>query len=120
MIDKILSRLYERIGLESLTAEEIRYLLEEDEVSKNFKYVPLGIIFDTINFLKEEIKREQFAEQDKENWHRPYKKFMFVEDGSVDIDNLIEEMEVKHPEIKVVVYRQGSNKPEFLDIGEIK
>ena len=45
---------------------------------------------------------------------------MFVEDGSVDIDELLEEMSEKNPEIKVIVYRQGSNKPEFLDLGEKK
>lgn len=118
MIDKFLNKLYEVIGLENLTAEEIRYLLEEDEISKDLKYISLGAIFDIIKVIKEDIKKEQFAEQEKENWHRPYKKFMFVEDGSVDIDNLIEEMEVKHPEIKVIVYRQGANKPEFLDLGE--
>ena len=118
MIDKFLNKLYEVIGLENLTAEEIRYLLEEDEISKDLKYISLGAIFETIKVIKEEIKREQFAEQQKEDWHRPYKKFMFVEDGSVDIEQLEEEMEAKHPEIKVIVYRQGANKPEFLDLGE--
>lgn len=118
MIDKFLSKLYERIGLESLTAEEIRYLLEEDEVSKNFKYVPFGVVIDTIRIIQEDMKREQFAKEEKERWHKPYKKFLIIEDGSVDLDNLEEDFEAKHPEIKIIVYRQGANKPEFLDLGE--
>lgn len=118
MIDKFLSKLYEAIGLEALTAEEIRYLLEEDDLDKRFRYVPLGAIFDMINTIKKDVKREKLAEQQREEWHRPYKKFMFVEDGSVDIEQLEEEMEAKHPEIKVVVYRQGAKRPELIEVAE--
>lgn len=36
-------------------------------------------------------------------------KILLVEDGSVDVDYIVEELG-----IKCIVYRQGSNKPEFL------
>ena len=35
------------------------------------------------------------------------KQFLFVEDGSIDL-NLIEDLKESNPEIKVIVYRQGS------------
>ena len=41
------------------------------------------------------------------------KKILLVEDGSVDVDDLEEQL--GYQGIKVVVYRQNSNKPEFLD-----
>lgn len=39
-------------------------------------------------------------------------KVLFVEDGSVDVDELQEML----PEVPIIIYRQGSLKPEFLDV----
>ena len=50
----------------------------------------------------------------------PVQKFLFVEDGSVDTDELEEILSTKNPEIKLVVYRQGASKPELVDVGEVK
>lgn len=42
---------------------------------------------------------------------QPVKKFMFVEDGTVDVDDLEERLSTTNPEVKVVVYRQGGLPP---------
>ena len=39
-------------------------------------------------------------------------KVLFVEDGSVDVDELQEML----PEVPIIIYRQGSLKPEFVDV----
>ena len=62
------------------------------------------VIFDSLWHLDEYEKE-----------HTPIKKFMFVEDGSVDTDELIEKLEMTNPEIKVVVYRQGSMAPLIVN-----
>lgn len=41
-------------------------------------------------------------------------KLLFVEDGSVDVDAI--EDELYDMGIKVIVYRQGANKPELIDL----
>lgn len=46
----------------------------------------------------------------------PVRKFIFVEDGSVDSDELIETLAESNPEIKVVVYRQGAATPELVEV----
>lgn len=46
----------------------------------------------------------------------PIKKFLFVEDGSVDTDELQEVLEERAPDIRMVVYRQGSVHPELVDV----
>lgn len=51
---------------------------------------------------------------------QPYTKFLFVEDGSVDTDSLEKDLRKHNPEIKVVVYRQGANAPQLVDIKESK
>ena len=56
----------------------------------------------------------------REKESAPIQKFLFVEDGSVDSDELEEILSEKNPEIKVVVYRQGAAKPELVDISEVK
>lgn len=40
-------------------------------------------------------------------------KILLVEDGSVDVDYIEEDLG-----IKCIVYRQGANKPEWLELGE--
>lgn len=50
-----------------------------------------------------------------EQLKRPIEKFLFVEDGTVDVDELKEILEIKNPEIYVVVYRQGSKPPEIVN-----
>lgn len=51
---------------------------------------------------------------------QPYTKFLFCEDGSVDTDSLEKDLKKHNPEIKVVVYRQGANAPQLVDIKESK
>lgn len=46
----------------------------------------------------------------------PVQKFIFVEDGSVDANELIETLAESNPEIKVVVYRQGAATPELVEV----
>ena len=41
------------------------------------------------------------------------KKVLLVEDGSVDVDYIENELG-----IKCIIYRQGANKPEWLELGE--
>lgn len=47
----------------------------------------------------------------------PYTKFLFVEDGSV-LAETIRDIEERNPEIKTVVYRQGAQMPQLVDIKE--
>lgn len=51
---------------------------------------------------------------------QPYTKFLFVEDGSVDTDSLEKDLRKRNPEIKIVVYRQGAQMPQLVDIKELK
>lgn len=48
--------------------------------------------------------------------YKPYKKFLFVEDGSIEWEELQIELEKTNPEIKLIVYRQGSKMPDLIDI----
>lgn len=65
-------------------------------------------IFNEVAKLTEEQKQEESK--------KPYKNFMIVEDGSVDTDELIAEMERTNPEIKVIVYRQGAVPPILINL----
>lgn len=47
------------------------------------------------------------------------KKFLFIEDGSVDTDELGERL-ASNPEIAIVIYRQGSQPPQLVDINGVK
>ena len=48
----------------------------------------------------------------------PIKKFIFVEDGSVDTDELEESLYRRNPEIKMIVHRQGSMPPMLINAKE--
>ena len=47
---------------------------------------------------------------------KPYKKFLLIEDGSVDLETLSEDLQEKNPEIRIIVYRQGSAIPQLLSL----
>ena len=40
-------------------------------------------------------------------------KYWLIEDGSVDVDELQQFIDENHLKIKIIVYRQGSVKPEL-------
>lgn len=63
-----------------------------------------------------EVLSVEPTEEVKENEIIPNKqqKILLVEDGSVDIDNLEEWCNEQN--IKLIVYRNGANKPEWLNL----
>ena len=46
---------------------------------------------------------------------KPYKKLLYIEDGSVD-PVYIDGLQYANPELFVIVYRQGSIPPTLVDI----
>lgn len=53
----------------------------------------------------------QKVESETSKTNRTTKKFLLVEDGSVDVDFIENEYD-----IHCIVYRQGANKPEWLEV----
>lgn len=47
-------------------------------------------------------------------------KILLVEDGSIDIDGLEQFIDEHNLKIKIVVYRQGSVPPRFLEQSEVE
>lgn len=60
------------------------------------------------------IVRPVIAEREAAYLARIYTAFLYVEDGSVDYDELVEDLALHNPGIKVILYRQGSAKPELI------
>lgn len=113
MIDKFINRLNNKLMVHGIKAEQI---------ANDFKagvdlYAERFISIDALRWEMENVANLIEAEcvRDKITT-TPVKKFLFVEDGSVDVDNLIEELEMKNPDIKVVVYRTGTRRPEIFDV----
>ena len=46
---------------------------------------------------------------------KPYKKLLYIEDGSVD-ESRLDDLRIANPEIFVIVYRQGTIPPVLVDI----
>ena len=46
---------------------------------------------------------------------KPYKKLLYIEDGSVDISR-IDDLYDANPEIFVIIYRKGALPPILVDI----
>lgn len=87
---------------------------KEKGVPTDFKFVPLSIITRFID----ECKTRERIEEDEKRRNTPIKKFLFVEDGSVDCDDLTADLERQNPEIKVVIYRQGAREPQLKEVTE--
>lgn len=52
----------------------------------------------------------QTNRKSKKNW-----KILFVEDGSIDVDDLQQFIDENNIKIKICVYRAGACAPHFLD-----
>ena len=108
--------LTELMRMSSITNRSIDEIVKDKEngVPLDFKFIPLA---ELTRFIDDIRAREQF-EKGEEKMKAPVKKFLFVEDGSVDCDTLTKDLSIKNPEIKVVVYRQGAREPKLKDITE--
>lgn len=72
-------------------------------------------IFDSVNYnvSKQEISKAKNV-LIKDLKDVPVEKFLFIEDGSVDLTEL-KDLKKRNPEIKIVVYRQGCLPPMLKD-----
>ena len=72
-------------------------------------------IFDSVNYNANE--QEISKARDvliKDLRDMPVEQFLFIEDGSIDLTEL-KDLKRRNPEIKIVVYRQGSAMPVLKD-----
>lgn len=46
----------------------------------------------------------------------PYKHFLFIEDGSVDVYDLVEHLNSVNQNVLPIVYRQGALRPELVEV----
>lgn len=118
MIERFLLNLYERITDMEIPAKDFKDMIKDGEINKNEYFISVSLLKNHINNIKFLLEEEQKEKQRQQKSKTPWKTLMFVEDGSCDVDALIDEMAIKNPEIKVVVYRNGANKPELLPLGD--
>ena len=98
---------------ESILAKD---LVNIDGLDKsNEKFIPLAEITRFIRDMRHIAEQDKEKRMSEEKLLTPIQKFLFIEDSSVDIDELKDKLYYSNPEIKVVVYRQGCNPPKLID-----
>ena len=110
--EEILAILTEKCADTVLPADKLAECINNGDFFEHERFVPYSAIQAAMNFIRQK-------EQDEECMrvaNLPIKQFLFVEDGTVDVDNLEEDLGTKNPEIKLVVYRQGAKTPKLVDI----
>lgn len=72
-------------------------------------------IFDSVNYNanEQEISKARDVLM-KDVRDMSVEQFLFIEDGSIDLKKL-KDLKIRNPEIKIVVYRQGSVPPILKD-----
>lgn len=72
-------------------------------------------IFDSVNYNASEQEISKARDVLKKDLRdMSVEQFLFIEDGSVDLKEL-KDLKRRNPEIKIVVYRQGSVPPMLKD-----
>lgn len=118
MLDRFIRNLYERIIDNTIQAKDVNFLIEEEEINKKDDLIPVYMLKQEIDRIQHQLNIEKADKEMLERKTTPIKKFLYVEDGSVDTDSLIQGLEITNPEIRVIVYRQGSKPPILLDVME--
>jgi len=88
-----------KISMPKSSCEKYLKKADDDE-----GFIGVNVLIDLINKLDYQLKEE-------EKRLTPKTKFLYIEDGSVDVDALEADLFETNPEIKVIVYRQGSCPP---------
>lgn len=94
--------------------EEVKFLKENNLYIP--KFISANIVLDWIKEIPERVKALDEEEKAKERAKVPVKQFLFVEDGSVDTDEITKRLAFSNPETCLVVYRQGSRRPEIQTV----
>ncbi len=81
----------------------------------NNKFIPLAEITRFIQEMRHISRVDEERAKTEEKFKTPVQKFLFIEDGTIDINELKEKLYYSNPEIKIVVYRQGANPPRLVD-----
>ena len=112
MIDKFEKIFYSELNRIDLTADIVKQDFEKGIIQGCERLI-------TINKVLELVKEISFRLKEEKKYLTPKTKFLYVEDGSVDVDELSEELFATNPEIKVIVYRQGAHIP-VLEVEELQ
>ncbi len=108
MKDKFVKILLGELNRIELTAGIVKQDLDEKYFSSSTRLIPIDKVLEMVADISCKLDSEK-------QYLTPKTKFLYVEDGSVDVDELSEELFVTNPEIKVIVYRQGSHPPIFKE-----
>lgn len=102
MKDKLVKILLAEIARKSITKEQLEK--ELPNIPESEKFIPADLFINIIADVENSLKLEQKS-------LTPKTKFLYVEDGGVELDLLESSLYETNPEIKIVVYRQGSHPP---------
>lgn len=108
MKNKFIAELLKVLNNEKLTFEALEQAVKNECVPKEERVISISCLINMINEVDEHIKLE-------EKLSTPKTKFLYVEDGSVDVDELENTLCKHSPEIQIIVYRQGSHPPIFIN-----
>lgn len=108
-LDKFTVKLLELLNYQDLTARHVRADFEAECINDDERLVKISDVIAMINDV-----RRMADEEEKRT--RPISKFLYIEDGSVDYEELVSELRDSNPEIKVILYRQGSCPPTMVDV----
>ena len=107
-MDRFIKILYGELNRIELTADRVKQDVDRGILQGSERLI-------TINSLLKIVNDISYRLDDERRFLTPKTKFLYVEDGSVDVDELSEELFRTNPEIKVIVYRQGSCPPIFKE-----
>ena len=94
-----------------LLSEITKHSITKEVIEKELPNIPEGTLFiDATQFVDLIGRVDEELERDKK-YLMPKTKFLYIEDGSVDLDYLESSLFETNPEIKVITYRQGSCPP---------
>lgn len=112
-IEEMLTNLSLMSANESILAKDLVDIEGINQSDK--KFIPLTEITRFIVDMRHIAREDEERAKSEEKFKTPIQKFLFIEDGSVEVAELEEKLSYSNPEIKVVVYRQGCNQPRLID-----
>ena len=104
MKDRLVKILLAKLNDAVLTVGDLENQVEHDYISNDTRVIAIDDVVRMVGDIDSSLEAEN-------KYLTPKTKFLYVEDGSVDLDALEATLFETNPEIKVIVYKQGSRPP---------
>jgi hypothetical protein len=114
MTNRLIRELLERLMQDATVTLTKKEIIALEAINDGQRFIDVQSLISLIRDIECKIAYENHMTEIDKKRLTPKTKFLYVEDGSVDLEELEDKLFDTNPEIQIVTYRQGSCPPSLV------